>query len=105
MFQAKIRLLTQMETLILLMDYNNPVSLALITVFSDSAPTVVLYMLADNSVLPCMKPLKYCSFADQDECQVNNGGCSHQCEDQPMGFFCDCPDNMRLVRDSQCEGE
>ncbi|XP_044056531.1 low-density lipoprotein receptor-related protein 8-like isoform X2 [Siniperca chuatsi] len=40
---------------------------------------------------------------DQDECQVNNGGCSHLCVDQPMGFYCDCPDNMRLVRDSQCE--
>ncbi|XP_071342095.1 low-density lipoprotein receptor-like isoform X2 [Trachinotus anak] len=40
---------------------------------------------------------------DQDECQVNNGGCSHHCKDQPMGFHCQCPDNMRLVGDSQCE--
>ncbi|XP_040897214.1 low-density lipoprotein receptor-related protein 8-like [Toxotes jaculatrix] len=40
---------------------------------------------------------------DQDECLVNNGGCSHHCVDQPMGFFCHCPDNMRLVGDSQCE--
>ncbi|XP_038571501.1 low-density lipoprotein receptor-related protein 8-like isoform X2 [Micropterus salmoides] len=40
---------------------------------------------------------------DQDECQVNKGGCSHHCVDQPMGFFCDCPDNMKLVGDSQCE--
>lgn len=40
---------------------------------------------------------------DQDECKVNNGGCSHLCLDQPMGFLCDCPDNMRLVRDSHCE--
>ncbi|XP_076583327.1 low-density lipoprotein receptor-related protein 8-like [Chaetodon auriga] len=40
---------------------------------------------------------------DQDECKVNNGGCSHRCVDQPMGFVCACPDNMRLVRDSQCE--
>ncbi|XP_029356079.1 low-density lipoprotein receptor-like isoform X2 [Echeneis naucrates] len=39
----------------------------------------------------------------QDECQVNNGGCSHHCEDQLMGFLCHCPDNMRLVGDSQCE--
>lgn len=43
--------------------------------------------------------------ADQDECLVNNGGCSHHCVDQPMGFFCRCPDNMKLVSDSQCEGE
>ncbi|XP_041862489.1 low-density lipoprotein receptor-related protein 8-like [Melanotaenia boesemani] len=40
---------------------------------------------------------------DQDECQVNNGGCSHYCVDQKMGFFCHCPDNMKLVDDSQCE--
>lgn len=40
---------------------------------------------------------------DQDECLVNNGGCSHYCVDQPMGFFCSCPDNMKLVSDSQCE--
>ncbi|GAA6232891.1 low-density lipoprotein receptor-like isoform X1 [Lates japonicus] len=40
---------------------------------------------------------------EQDECQVNNGGCSHHCVDQPMGFHCRCPDNMRLVGDSQCE--
>ncbi|XP_036833869.1 low-density lipoprotein receptor-related protein 8 isoform X3 [Oncorhynchus mykiss] len=40
---------------------------------------------------------------DQNECLVNNGGCSHLCVDQPMGFLCDCPAGMRLVHDSQCE--
>ncbi|XP_068175516.1 low-density lipoprotein receptor-like isoform X2 [Antennarius striatus] len=40
---------------------------------------------------------------DQDECKVDNGGCSHVCKDQPMGFYCLCPDNMKLVADSQCE--
>ncbi|XP_051803552.1 low-density lipoprotein receptor-related protein 8-like isoform X2 [Acanthochromis polyacanthus] len=40
---------------------------------------------------------------DQDECRVNNGGCSHYCVDQPMGFHCDCPENMRLVEDTHCE--
>lgn len=28
----------------------------------------------------------------QDECRVNNGGCSHRCIDTPAGFYCDCPD-------------
>ncbi|KAK1897457.1 Low-density lipoprotein receptor [Dissostichus eleginoides] len=40
---------------------------------------------------------------DQNECLVDNGGCSHRCVDQPMGFLCDCPSNMKLVGDSQCE--
>ncbi|XP_059196386.1 low-density lipoprotein receptor-like [Centropristis striata] len=40
---------------------------------------------------------------DQNECEVNNGGCSHVCVDQLMGFHCDCPDNMKLVGDSYCE--
>ncbi|XP_029562547.1 very low-density lipoprotein receptor isoform X1 [Salmo trutta] len=40
---------------------------------------------------------------DQNECLVNNGGCSHLCVDQPMGFLCDCPAGMRLLHDSQCE--
>ncbi|TDH08738.1 hypothetical protein EPR50_G00100380 [Perca flavescens] len=40
---------------------------------------------------------------DQNECEVNNGGCSHLCVDQKMGFHCDCPGNMRLVGDSHCE--
>ncbi|KAF3835250.1 hypothetical protein F7725_027808 [Dissostichus mawsoni] len=39
----------------------------------------------------------------QNECLVDNGGCSHRCVDQPMGFLCDCPSNMKLVGDSQCE--
>lgn len=44
-------------------------------------------------------------FPDHDECKINNGGCSHTCRDQPLGFLCECPDNMRLVGDTQCEGE
>ncbi|XP_056132815.1 low-density lipoprotein receptor-related protein 8-like [Lampris incognitus] len=39
----------------------------------------------------------------ENECLVNNGGCSHLCVDQTLGFLCDCPSGMRLVGHSQCE--
>uniref|UniRef100_A0A8C5D9L3 Low-density lipoprotein receptor-related protein 8-like n=1 Tax=Gouania willdenowi TaxID=441366 RepID=A0A8C5D9L3_GOUWI len=39
---------------------------------------------------------------EQDECRINNGGCSHHCMDQPMGFICSCPDHMKLLDDTQC---
>ncbi|XP_060788621.1 low-density lipoprotein receptor-like isoform X2 [Neoarius graeffei] len=38
-----------------------------------------------------------------NECEVNNGGCSHHCVDQPYGFVCDCPSGMRLMQDTWCE--
>ncbi|XP_057697780.1 low-density lipoprotein receptor-related protein 8-like isoform X2 [Corythoichthys intestinalis] len=40
---------------------------------------------------------------EQNECLVNNGGCSHHCVDTAMGFHCECPDHMRLVGNSYCE--
>ncbi|XP_048108831.1 low-density lipoprotein receptor-related protein 8-like isoform X1 [Alosa alosa] len=40
---------------------------------------------------------------DKNECEENNGGCSHLCLDQPMGVLCDCPPGMMLVGDTQCE--
>ncbi|XP_066499282.1 very low-density lipoprotein receptor-like [Hoplias malabaricus] len=40
---------------------------------------------------------------DQNECEVDNGGCSHICVDMPLGFVCDCPSGMRLVQDTHCE--
>ncbi|MBN3302995.1 VLDLR protein, partial [Amia calva] len=40
---------------------------------------------------------------DRNECLEDNGGCSYLCVDEPLGFVCDCPSGMRLVRDTDCE--
>ncbi|XP_043103911.1 low-density lipoprotein receptor-related protein 8-like isoform X2 [Puntigrus tetrazona] len=40
---------------------------------------------------------------DDNECEINNGGCSHRCIDLPLGFMCDCPSEMRLVLDTHCQ--
>ncbi|KAF7695720.1 hypothetical protein HF521_007443 [Silurus meridionalis] len=40
---------------------------------------------------------------EENECKLNNGGCSHHCVDHPLGFVCECPPGMRLVQDTQCE--
>uniref|UniRef100_H3CXH4 EGF-like domain-containing protein n=1 Tax=Tetraodon nigroviridis TaxID=99883 RepID=H3CXH4_TETNG len=40
---------------------------------------------------------------DQNECAVDNGGCSHGCRDLPLGFICECPRDMVLVGEYQCE--
>ncbi|KAK7889832.1 hypothetical protein WMY93_025392 [Mugilogobius chulae] len=40
---------------------------------------------------------------DVNECLFDNGGCPYVCVDEPQGFHCDCPNNTRLVGDSQCE--
>ncbi|XP_061884070.1 low-density lipoprotein receptor-related protein 8-like [Entelurus aequoreus] len=40
---------------------------------------------------------------EQNECLVNNGGCSHRCVDTRMGFHCECPDHTRLVGNNHCE--
>ncbi|KAG9350736.1 hypothetical protein JZ751_024625 [Albula glossodonta] len=40
---------------------------------------------------------------DRNECLENNGGCSHICVDEPLGFVCACPSGMKLLQDTRCE--
>ncbi|KAH8375193.1 hypothetical protein KR200_001228 [Drosophila serrata] len=41
---------------------------------------------------------------DIDECQVNNGGCSHRCENIEGSFKCSCPPGYKLdVKQRSCE--
>ncbi|KAH8293750.1 hypothetical protein KR054_003876 [Drosophila jambulina] len=41
---------------------------------------------------------------DIDECQVNNGGCSHRCENSEGSFKCSCPPGYNLdAKQRDCE--
>nr|NP_989783.1 low density lipoprotein receptor precursor [Gallus gallus]CAD56163.1 low-density lipoprotein receptor precursor [Gallus gallus] len=47
------------------------------------------------------EPLQHC---DVDECSQGTSGCSHGCQDRPIGFRCLCPDGFRLGADGKtCE--
>lgn len=39
-----------------------------------------------------------------NECNVNNGGCSQKCVDQPVGYYCDCNTGYKLVDNRTCKG-
>ncbi|XP_020602324.1 low-density lipoprotein receptor-related protein 4-like, partial [Orbicella faveolata] len=49
--------------------------------------------LIDQSRLP--------SYAGNQQCKVNNGGCSHLCLLTPDGFSCACPDGLLLLSDGK----
>ena len=36
---------------------------------------------------------------DVNECNTNNGGCSHTCNNTQGSYFCECPDGMHLDAD------
>lgn len=38
---------------------------------------------------------------DQDDCALNNGGCSHGCVQGPYGAQCTCPSGFQLLNDSK----
>ena len=45
------------------------------------------------------------SLSDKNECEENNGGCSHGCENTIGGFQCTCPRGHYLVsHDKICTG-
>lgn len=41
----------------------------------------------------------------KDECSENNGGCSHNCVDTPIGYYCNCNPGYKLVDNATCKGK
>ena len=54
----------------------------------------------------CGMNLNYSSFADINECRVNNGGCSTICQNNPGSYICVCNEGYQIQTDgTQCEGK
>ena len=55
-----------------------------------------------------MYGLKYCVFFSalvDNPCQINNGGCSQNCINAPLGFYCSCRKGYQLNSDRKtCKG-
>ena len=41
------------------------------------------------------------SSLGSNDCQRNNGNCSHLCLYRPLGVKCECPDGMELLADQK----
>ena len=44
-------------------------------------------------------------YLDINECDMNNGGCQHNCTDDDPGYICSCDDGYFLLADNHsCDG-
>ena len=46
----------------------------------------------------------YILYADVNECEQYNGGCSHNCTNTVGSFYCKCPAGFQLNKKGICEG-
>ena len=50
------------------------------------------------------KDLEAKELCNKNECEINHGGCEHQCHDTRAGHFCTCNDGYMLVNETACQG-
>ncbi|XP_016146007.1 low-density lipoprotein receptor-related protein 8-like [Sinocyclocheilus grahami] len=65
-----------------------------------NANNTLYWIIPENDIIYSGSDEENC---DDNECEIDNGGCSHLCIDLPLGFMCDCPSGMRLVQDTHCQ--
>ena len=74
--------------------------LAMMDMFLETIPPVVLVCVTlwvANS---------YCCDSDINECQTDNGGCTHECNNTDGSYNCLCWNGYELTRDDHdCTGE
>lgn len=44
------------------------------------------------------------SKCNVNECDINNGGCSHFCVDTATSYYCSCKTGFKLAGNHSCEG-
>ena len=65
---------------------------------------VIQYKLRILIVCMCLSIIIY--YLDVDECDTNNGGCEHNCNNNPGSYTCSCDSGFSLDIDGKgCTSE
>ncbi|XP_037092270.1 very low-density lipoprotein receptor-like isoform X2 [Pollicipes pollicipes] len=69
--------------------------------FTCASGRCVAIELACNGADDCGDGSDEGALCQRNECAQDNGGCSHGCRNQPVGFRCFCPRGFRLMEDGK----